>query len=156
MITSGHELGDQGAHHLLQTPPFDLGAIDLWMHLGAGIAAYDWDFASGERPVRLAVPYAKRFLVTNDTGLLGPLRSRFAGQPGLETPYHVLADRLPGETGVYMRGPMKRVVGILSGHIFHHTPEDTPQCTGPDILAPVAASLRHFLDDFMASQAVAQ
>ena len=153
VVTSGHELGDHGAHHFLKTAPFDLGATNLWLHLGAGIAAYDWVFPEDGPPQRLSTAYADRFLVTNDAALFGPLRQSFAGEPGLEHPHHVSADQLHGETRVYMGGPLDRVVGILCGHPFHHTPKDTPVCTGPDILAPVGAGLVGFLEHFIEMQA---
>ena len=156
VVTSGHELGDRGAHQLLKAPPFDPQAVNLWFHLGAGIAAYDWAFPEDAPPHRLPAPYADRFLVTNDAALLEPLQQSFAGAPGLETPHHVSADQLHGETGVYMSGPVDRVVGVLCGHPFHHTPKDTPVCTGPDLLAPVGAALVAFLERFMALQAAAQ
>jgi hypothetical protein len=34
-----------------------------------------------------------------------------------------------------------RTFGIAAGHRFHHTPADSPEMTGPEILEPVGRAL---------------
>lgn len=41
----------------------------------------------------------------------------------------------------FMRKAGYRVFGIAAGHRFHHTPADSPEMTGPEILEPVGRAL---------------
>ena len=64
------------------------------------------------------------------------LTTTFAGLPGL-TPS---TDRAVGEFEFMLKAGY-RVFGIAAGHRFHHTPADSPETTGPEILEPVGRAL---------------
>lgn len=132
--TSGHELGGLGMRAFLKdlAPPPE--RVLCWIHLGAGIATYSWE----ETPAglkRLQEPDSRRLLMTS-RDLVPMLTSTFAGLPGL-TPN---VDRAIGEFEFLIKGGY-RTFGIAAGHRFHHTPADSPEMTGPEILEPLGRAL---------------
>jgi len=132
--TSGHELGGLGMRAFqkeLAPPP---GRVLCWLHLGAGIAAYSWEeTAAGWN--RLQEPDSRRSLMTSPD-LVPLLTTTFAGLPGL-TP---TTGRAVGEFEFMVKAGY-RTFGIAAGHRFHHTPADSPEMTGPEILEPVGRAL---------------
>lgn len=132
--TSGHELGGLGMQAFLKelAPPAD--RVLCWAHLGAGIATYSWEeTATGLK--RLREPDSRRLLMTR-ADLVPLLTTTFAGLAGL-TP---TVDRAVGEYELMLKAGY-RVFGIAAGHRFHHTPADSPEMTGPEILEPVGRAL---------------
>jgi hypothetical protein len=132
--TSGHELGGLGMRAFLEelTPPPE--RVLCWIHLGAGIATYSWE----ETPAglkRLQEPDSRRFLMTGPD-LVPLLTTTFAGLPGL-TP---TVNRAVGEFEFILKAGY-RTFGIAAGHRFHHTPADSPEMTGPEILEPLGRAL---------------
>lgn len=105
-----------------------------WLHLGAGIAAYSWEeTAAGWK--RLQEPDPRRYLMSSP-GFIPLLTNTFAGQPGL-TP---TTEHAVGEFEFMIKAGY-RTFGIAAGHRFHHTPADSPEMTGPEILEPVGRAL---------------
>jgi hypothetical protein len=137
--TSAHELGGLGMEAFLKELAPKPDRLLFWVHLGAGIAAYTWeDTANGPR--RLREVDARRILMT--TKQLEPvLVETFAGLPGL-TP---TPGRAVGEFELLARAGY-RAFGIAGAHKFHHTPADSPEMTGPEILEPVATALVKTID----------
>ncbi|HZM91541.1 MAG TPA: hypothetical protein VFF31_33780 [Blastocatellia bacterium] len=132
--TSGHELGGLGMQVFLKDLAPSPERVLCWLHLGAGIATYLWEeTAAGLK--RLREPDSKRLLMSRPD-LVPLLTSTFAGIPGL-TP---TIDRAVGEYEFMLKAGY-RVFGIAAGHRFHHTPADSPETTGPEILEPVAHSI---------------
>lgn len=132
--TSGHELGGLGMRAFLKelAPPPE--QVLCWIHLGAGIATYLWEeTATGLK--RLREPDPKRFLMTRPD-LVPLLTTTFAGLSGL-TPN---VNRAVGEFEFMLKAGY-RIFGIAAGHRFHHTPADSPEMTGPEILEPVGRAL---------------
>ena len=132
--TSGHELGGLGMRAFqkeLAPPP---SRVLCWLHLGAGIAAYSWEeTAAGWK--RLPEPDSRRYLMTS-RDLVPLLTTTFAGLPGLTpTTSHAV-----GEFEFMIKAGY-RTFGIAAGHRFHHTPADSPEMTGPEILEPVGRAL---------------
>jgi hypothetical protein len=132
--TSGHELGGLGMRAFqkeLAPPP---GRVLCWLHLGAGIAAYSWEeSAAGWK--RLQEPDSRRYLMSS-RDLVPQLTATFAGLPGLTpTTGHAV-----GEFEFMIKAGY-RTFGIAAGHRFHHTPADSPEMTGPEILEPVGRAL---------------
>jgi hypothetical protein len=132
--TSGHELGGLGMRAFqkeLAPPP---NRVLCWLHLGAGIAAYSWEeSATGWK--RLQEPDPGRYLMTSPD-LVPLLTTTFAGLPGL-TP---ATGRAVGEFEFMIKAGY-RTFGIAAGHRFHHTPADSPEMTGPQILEPIGRAL---------------
>ncbi|MCI0490376.1 MAG: hypothetical protein L0229_27600 [Blastocatellia bacterium] len=141
--TSGHELGNLGIHsfHEKLAPRPDKTLV--WLHLGAGIATFEWEETSkGMR--RLSRVDSNRYLMCSPN--LEPLLAeKFAGQPGL-TP---ITNRAVGEMEAIKKAGY-RSVAIAAGHRFHHTPADNPDTTGPQLLEPIASALAKTIEEIEA------
>ena len=132
--TSGHELGGLGMRAFQKELAPAPGRVLCWLHLGAGIAAYPWEeTATGWK--RLLQPDSGRLLMSS-ADLVPVLTSTFAGQPGL-TP---TTGRAVGEFEPIVKAGY-RTFGIAAAHRFHHTPADSPEMTGPQILEPIGRAL---------------
>jgi hypothetical protein len=137
--TSGHEIGGLGMQAFLKDLAPTPDRVLCWIHLGAGIASYAWEQTqSGLR--RLQEADSKRLLMTTP-GLVPLLTTTFAGQPGL-TP---AVGRAGGEFEFILKGGY-RGFGIAAAHRFHHTPADSPEMTGPEIIEPVGRALVNTLE----------
>lgn len=132
--TSGHELGGLGMRAFQKELAPAPGRVRCWLHLGAGIAAYPWEETSTGWK-RLLQPDSGRLLMSTPD-LVPVLSTTFADQPGL-TP---TTGRAVGEFEFMLRGGY-RAFGIAAAHRFHHTPADSPEMTGPEILEPVGRAL---------------
>lgn len=132
--TSGHELGGLGMRRFLRRSAPKSSDVLCWLHLGAGIATWDWEEVDGTLRKTGSVDH-RRFLMCSPE--LAPLLEHaFAGLPGL-TP---IPDRAVGELAAIMAAGY-RCFGIAAGHTYHHTPADGPQMTAPQLLGPVAEAL---------------
>ena len=72
----------------------------------------------------------------NSPDLVPLLTTTFAGLAGL-TP---TVERAVGEFEFMLKAGY-RSFGIAAAHRFHHTPADSPEMTGPEILEPVGRAL---------------
>ncbi|MEX0783984.1 MAG: hypothetical protein WD557_15190 [Dehalococcoidia bacterium] len=126
--TSGHELGNRGMHAFLRHHAPNPDDVDCWLHLGAGVAAWEWEDGP-TCPQRTGRPDARRLLMASDD-LADVILPSFAGHPGLD---HV-SDRAVGEMADVLERDY-RSFGIAGAHRYFHTPADGPEMTGPEILA---------------------
>ncbi|HEY3134718.1 MAG TPA: hypothetical protein VGL29_01590 [Blastocatellia bacterium] len=132
--TSGHELGGLGMKAFLKELAPSSDRVLCWLHLGAGIAAFAWEeTATGWK--RLREPDSRRSLMTSPD-LVPILTSSFADLPEL-TP---TVGRAVGEFEFISKAGY-RTFGIAAAHRFHHTPADSPEMTGPEILEPIGSAL---------------
>ena len=132
--TSGHELGNRGMYAFLRELAPHPEEVDCWLHLGAGVAAYEWcDGPDG--PERRARPDPRRRLMASRE-LAEVVTRPFAGHPGLE----VVSDRPVGEMEVILDHDYPGF-GIAGRHRYFHTPADGPEMTGPDLLADVTRAV---------------
>jgi hypothetical protein len=130
IATSGHETGYGGMAAALDAgllpPP---AATRAWVHLGAGLAAYDQD-RRGAEPAR--------YLLATST-LADAARNAFAGVAGYATPYPLDRQTALGETEVVVARGYPNVVGAVSAHAYHHSRNDRSDRTSGELIAPVAA-----------------
>ncbi|MBC8101270.1 MAG: hypothetical protein H7Z41_01600 [Cytophagales bacterium] len=140
LSNTGHEIGGTGMQNYLRTRAPKPGETAVWLHLGAGIATYDWEAAKGsEKPRRKDTPYPGRRL-TASPDLIPLLTKTF------ETVSHLTPNPQPvGELVLVLRAGY-RAFGIAGDHPFHHTPADLPRTTSPALLEPVALALAATLD----------
>jgi len=137
--TSAHELGGQGMTHFQDRLAPPVKDVTAWLHLGAGIATYQWEeTATGLRKLRQAD--SRRYLMCS-ADLESMLATTFAGHAGL-TP---VVGRAVGEMEIIIKRGY-RSFGIAAGHRFHHTPADSPEMTDPALLEPVALSIVRTLE----------
>jgi hypothetical protein len=142
--TSGHELGGLGMRAFLKDLAPKPDRVLCWLHLGAGIASFAWeDTANGPRRLREADP---RRLMMISKGLEPVISESFAGLSGLNTP----SSRLVGEFELIAKAGY-RGFGMAAAHKFHHTPADSPEMTGPELLEPVASALVKALESIESS-----
>lgn len=132
--TTGHEIGGLGMRAFLKDLAPDANRVLCWIHLGAGIASYAWEEAqSGLK--RLQEADSRRLLMSSPD-LVPLLTTKFAGISGL-TP---TVGRAVGEFEFIIKAGY-RGFGIAAAHRFHHTPADSPEMTGPEIIEPVGLAL---------------
>lgn len=139
VATSGHEYENHGGAAFLSSalaPRPD--ATALWVHLGAAFAARDWHEVEG-RLAPLPSVDPQRFLVARPE-LVAPLRSAFAGLPGLEAVYGDEAGA-GGELGEILAAGYPRAFGILGAHRFHHSPNDDMRCVEPEHIVATGRAL---------------
>lgn len=136
---SGHELENAGAEHALDAYAPDPDDTALWVHLGAGLAARDFQVFP---PYLIPLPSAdSRRILMGTPDLLPGLKTAFRGVSGLENVLPATAETAAGELKTVLEAGYTRVFGGFGGHMFHHSPEDRPDKTGPDLLAPMAAAM---------------
>ena len=130
--TTGHELGALGMRAFQTELAPRPDRVHCWIHLGAGIAAFKWE-ESANGLKRLQEPDSRRSLMSSPD-LVPLLTDSFSG---LMTP---ATDRVVGELDLMIKSGY-RTFGIAGAHLFHHTPADSPEMTGPEILEPVGTAL---------------
>jgi len=144
VASSGHELESMGIRHFVGHDAPPAARTTSWLHLGAGIATYAYEFGPGGRR-RLPTPHPARRLMTNDPAMMPLLKAQFDALPSLAP---TLTER-PGGEMIVMARQGYRVWGFAGGSAFHHMRSDKPELvTGPELLEPVArataATLREF------------
>lgn len=142
VASSAHELGYRGAAHFLETKAPKPAEVTAWIHLGAGIACYEWE-ATPRGPRRLDRPYGRRRLLSNREDVVALLGRTFGGVPGLKPQ---LTDRAEGEVAM-MFAKGYRALGFEGAHPWHHLPGDVPEkTTSAELLGPVGAALLETLE----------
>ena len=137
VASSGHELHEQGMHYYLDHLAPRPDGVTAWLHVGAGIAAYNWERDARGQLRRLDRPFPRN-LLTNSKAWEPLLTRAFAGVPEVRL---AVSDAPPGELAqLVARG--YRAFGMVALHPFHHAPGDTAErTTGPEILEPVGEAL---------------
>lgn len=137
VASSGHELESLGIRQFTGKDAPAPEQVRSWLHLGAGIATWDYEFGPAG-PKRLNRASAARRLMTNHEELIPILTRHFDTLSGL-TP--VLTAEPFGEMTL-MAQEGYRLWGIAGGSAFHHMPGDLPdRITAPELLEPVARAL---------------
>lgn len=144
VASSGHELRGAGIRDFLETHAPAPGAVHTWLHLGAGIAAYEFE-RGPEGVKRLDRAAASRRLLTNQREWLPLLERAFGGVAGLKPQF---AEQPIGElAAIAQRG--YRCWGFAGAHAYHHAPGDLPErVTSAALLEPVGRAAAAALDEF--------
>lgn len=144
VCNSGHEYEYLGAEKTLAAglPPRPADTA-LWLHLGANVAARDWQELPGGILLPLPSADPQRFLVTSPA-LLPTARAAFAGQAGLEMPYPTGTGTAGELTGILAAG-YGQVAGIFGAHRFHHVATDDARCVAAPLVAPVVEACKVLL-----------
>jgi hypothetical protein len=145
--TSGHELGGLGGHVFLRESAPASRDVRLWLHFGAGVATYAWRRDGTSLLRQSDGPDARRYLTVSTESRKAQLVRLFDGQRAYANPALVTGASAVGEAALWIRAGYPDVVGFVAGHAFHHTPEDGPECTGPELLEPVARACARLLEE---------
>ena len=147
--TSGHELGQIGMEHFLRNLAPAPKSVAVWLHLGAGIATWNWTpgTPSGSTFHKVHEVDPHRFLMCSKDlpEVLAPI---FENLPGL-TPQTGLQ---VGEMELLLKQGY-RSFAIAAAHHYHHTPADNPDLTAPELLEPVAGALLQAIESIQAEWA---
>jgi hypothetical protein len=139
--TSGHELRGLGTEHLLESdllpPP---GKVYLWTHIGAWQAMYQYILKDGILEKTKAMDN-KIFQFVGD-GIAEAVQNGF-GDPGLKV--RIVPRIQFGDLTQVVQHGYGRLAGISFGHPFHHSTQDLPEVTGPELLEGIAKAYLIFL-----------
>lgn len=142
VCNTGHEyeyLGAAEAMKQIAPPP---AQTRFWLHLGANVAARDWQEIPG-RWAPLPSVDSQRFL--SITPALLPLaRKIFAGQIGFEAPVSS-ADLAAGELEEVIKAGFSPAAGVFGVHRYHHTAEDDERCLDAPATLAAAQGFRQLL-----------
>ncbi len=136
VASSAHELDGLGIKHFLEHVAPKPEAVKCWLHLGAGIATYEYKIGGGKLE-KLATASPLRRLYSAPP-FVAPLTEAFAALPDLKP---IVTDK-PGGEMVLMAARGYPFMGFAGGSAFHHMPGDLPErITGPELLEPIARAL---------------
>jgi hypothetical protein len=127
VASSGHELGEQGMHSFLASQAPRSNDVDVWLHLGASIAARG----------------TTRRLMTNHREWLPSLTRNFRSFADLQPE---MTDTPVGELAQLAKLGY-RCFGIAGGHTLFHSPGDLPSTTSAAMLEPVGQALLRTIAD---------
>ena len=136
VASSGHELHGAGIEEFMKREPPPRENVLCWLHLGAGIATYDYKKTDHGLEKQSNASHLRRLFSVQRFAPI--LREAFADLPDLKP---IVADRPRGEM-VLMAEKGYPYFGFAGGNVFHHMPGDLPErITGPELLEPVGRDL---------------
>ena len=148
LATSGHELRSLGTEHFLNSEEAPSPEnTELWIHIGAWQAMYNYQLSNGKLVNTKKMD--NKIIQFSGTALSEAVKKHFSA-PALKVrivPRIVFGDL----TGV-IQYDYENVAGISYGHEYHHSTQDLPEVTGPELLEPIARAYRGFLQDFIDRQ----
>lgn len=130
---TGHEQSGSGVRVVLEQAPAP-GQVAAWLHLGSGIATWNWLPRADGTFERAAFAGGVRNFGTVPA-LLPLLQSEFAGIPGLKPQ----TERFVGELRAYVEQGYP-AFGFWGSNQFGHTVADGPEQSDPALLEPVGTS----------------
>lgn len=135
VVPAGHELQGAGFRDYMARRPPEKSEVKAWLHLGGGIAVYDWEGRNETFKLKSTQSTITR-LFANEPWLVGILRESFAGLP--YDPQQ--SDQGAGYLGLVVRMGYPGW-GFEGSHSYHHLPGDLAQTTGPEILEPAGRAI---------------
>jgi hypothetical protein len=149
VATSGHEIDGLGIKYFLES---DLAPVvsetSSWTHLGAWQAMYNYVLENG-----LLVPTDQidlRLFQYKGGETLKSAVSMYFNIPELKLTISP-AIRYGELTGIAPKG-YNNLFGISWGHEFHHSTQDLPFVTGPELLEPLARAYQRTLEYLINNQ----
>lgn len=140
---SGHEYENLGASESLKAIAPKPVETRFWLHLGANLAARDWQEWPGRWQPLPSVD-TQRYLSVSPS-LLPVARNVFAGHAGLEAP--LSTDTLTaGELTEIVAAGYAPAAGVFGIHRFHHVAEDDARCVSAPAVAEAAAAFQRFVE----------
>jgi hypothetical protein len=143
ICNSGHEYEYLGATETLKAIAPKPADTHFWLHLGANVAARDWQEWPGKW-LPLPSVDTQRFLAISPA-LLPLARQAFAGHPGLEAPYSsaVLSG---GELDEIIAAGYQSVAGVFGIHRYHHVAGDDMTCVSAASVATTSVAFQRLVE----------
>jgi hypothetical protein len=143
LATSGHEYENHGGEQFIKSALAPApAATALWTHLGANVAARDWNDLG--RLVPLKGADSQRILMVSPP-LAETAKIAFAGQPGLQDVRVTDAKTSAGELSNILAAGYGRVAGVFGAHRFHHVASDDAQHAQPEATLAAAIGFRDLI-----------
>lgn len=143
---AGHELQGAGFRDYMERRPPPPGSVKAWLHLGGGIAVYDWEGRNETFRLRPTQSTITR-LFANEPWLVDIIKASFVGLP--------YDPQLSGQGAGYL-GLVVRMGypgwGFEGSHSYHHLPGDLAQTSGPEILEPAGRAIARTIEAIEAAQ----
>jgi len=132
MNTGGHEYFFAGSHRVIDraAPPAD---TDVWVHVGATIAARDTREQNAELVLLDAADPQRSTMATR--GARGAVIEAFRGLGGLEQPGEVRPNA--GELSTFTDRGYQNAFAVIGLHRWFHTVADTLETVRADLVVPV-------------------
>ena len=147
MNTGGHEYFFAGSHRVLhEAPPPE--ATDVWVHIGATLAARDAEERDG-RLVMLDTADPQRSLMTTGAARAACLEA-FQGISGLAEPVGVRPQA--GELSTFTDRGYANAFAAIGVHRWFHTVEDTLERVDARLLRPVVRAHARAVELIVASR----
>jgi hypothetical protein len=148
IATSGHEWADAGAHVFHEHSAPDPKDTMLWMHLGAGFGARQYEETPHGLQPTDAPNAGRALMMTND--LLASGQAAFAGQPVIEQPLAADVARSAGEYTLVLKEGYSSAAGFWGAHGLFHTPIDDASSTSGALMAPIARAIARVIEERIA------
>lgn len=146
--TTAHEFDNFGGRRFFASEAAPSRSdVALWAHFGAGFAARAHHELGNYRNLPLDAVDPQRFLL-GSVKLLPALRSAFAGQPGLSTPYPI-SEGAAGELEEIAAHGYERVFGLFGAHLRHHVMSDRLPMTDPAWVREAIIAARNAISAIM-------
>lgn len=146
MNTTGHELNFAGTHAAIElAPPPE--QTDVWVHVGATLAANDMQETRNGRMVRSADP--NRYTMATPA-MMEIAAAAFDGLSGLETPREIVPGA--GELSTIADRGYAFSFATIGQSRWFHTPQDTLDKLDPALLLPVVRAHYRALADGVAAR----
>ncbi len=148
VATVGHEIGHGGMEAFIheKAPPPE--KVRAWLHLGASFACYGWKREAGTSTwVRQAEADPSMRVLLASASLQQLVSGVFNDVPAMQ----MFAERSGiGELREVRAAGYPNYFGMAGVHRFFHTPEDVPENSGPELLAPLARAFAAAVDQLSA------
>lgn len=143
LATSGHEYVYLGGERYLAEKAPPPAKTELWVHIGASLAARDWHEIG---PVLRPLPSADaQRVMTATADLMEPVRRAFKGLVGLEAVYPADRANAGGELVNVIEAGYASAIGEYGAHRFFHTRGDDMRCVSGELVSPVLSAYRTVL-----------
>jgi hypothetical protein len=145
VATVGHEIGHGGMDKFIHSKAPPPEKVRAWLHLGASLACYGWkrDAATSQWSRLPEVDPSLRLLLASES-LQDQMAMAFKSVPAI--PWFGEKSGV-GELREVRATGYANYFGMAGIHRFFHTPEDSPELTGPELLEPLAQAFSKMLDE---------
>jgi hypothetical protein len=137
ITVAGHEVQGMGIRDYMEKRPPAKDSVVAWLHLGGGVAVYNWEGEGDDFRLVPPQPAQVTRLYSNKQWIIDALSTGFSDLPNYKPE---LSDQGVGYLAFFIRLGYE-AFGFECPQPHHHLPNDMPFVTGPEVLEPVARAL---------------